>query len=347
MESKKITPLFFFLSLGTVVSLITTVTALLNLSFEALNHALPDVLTDTYQYGYVSYSFDAMRVALSILIIIVPVYLILERFWSMAGRDERLFKGNEILRRWAIYLILFLASIVLLTDLITLVKYFVSGEVTTRFLLKVAITLIVAVKIGYYYVRVLIAKDFPRWRMVYHIGWILLSLAIIIWSFTVMGSPFNQRTLRIDQRRIDDLQSIQWQVISYWQQKGKLPSALTDLSSPISGYTIPQDPEFQSGKAYEYSIHIDPNVRMTAEAVAKIKTFDLCATFALPIPKGYVPNQGGGIAYPMTATRDAAVSAVAPYPGGINDSWDHEAGHTCFTRTIDPDMYPPYPKPAQ
>lgn len=345
METKKITPLFFFLSLGTVVALITTVTALLNLSFETLNHALPDILTDSYQYGYVTYSYDGVRSALALLIIIFPVFLILERYWSKAAASASLSEWNVVLRKWAIYLILFLASITIITDLVILVRYFVSGEITARFMYKVAITLVAAGMTGWYYVRALTLKQKRQW---FGITAVVLVLGMIAWSFTVVGSPMNQRKLRIDQRRIDDLQSIQWQVINFWQQKGKLPESLTDLSNPLSGYTLPQDPEFQKGTVYEYSIHIPANVRMTAEAVAKIKTFDLCATFALPIPKGWVPGQSGdGIAYPMTTTRDVAVSAVAPYPGGMGDSWDHEAGHACFTRTIDPDLYPPYPKPVQ
>ena len=37
-----------------------------------------------------------------------------------------------------------------------------------------------------------------------------------------------------------------------------------------------------------------------------------------------------------------------PYPGaGINESWDHQEGRTCFSRTIDKDIYPPYPKPLR
>lgn len=344
METKKITPLFFFLSLGTVVALIVSVTAFLNLSFETLNHALPDILTDSYQYGYINYSYDGVRSALALLIIIFPVFLVLEQYWAKVSKSSVLSEWNAILRKWAIYLILFLASITIITDLVVLVRYFVSGEITARFMYKVAITLVAAGMTGWYYVRALALKQKRQW---FGIAAIIFVLGMIVWSFSVVGSPMNQRKLRIDQRRIDDLQSIQWQVISYWQQKGTLPQSLSDLSNPLSGYSVPQDPEFQKGRSYEYSIHIDPNVRMTAEALAKIKTFDLCATFSLPIPKGYVPNQGGGIAYPMTTTRDAAVSAVAPYPGGIGDSWDHEAGHTCFTRTIDPDMYPPYPKPVK
>ena len=38
-------------------------------------------------------------------------------------------------------------------------------------------------------------------------------------------------------------------------------------------------------------------------------------------------------------------SALEPYGGaGTNESWDHSEGRTCFSRTIDKDIYPPYPK---
>lgn len=328
METKKITPLFFFLSLGTVVALIVSVSAFLNLAFETLNHALPDVLTDTYQYGYANYSYDGVRSALALLIIIFPVFLVLEHFWSLAGKKVDLFKGNEILRRWAIYLILFLASITVITDLVILVRYFVSGEITTRFILKVAITLVVAGIAGWHYVRALSMKQGSKW---FGIVSGALVLALIAWSFTVMGSPTNQRKLRIDQRRIDDLQSIQWQVISYWQQKEKLPETLDAFNDPISSYIVPRDPEFQKGKVYEYKKIAD-------------KSFEICATFDLPIPKGWVPGSSGGGVYPMGGMRDIAVSSVAPYPGGVAESWDHEAGRACFTRSIDPDIYPPFPK---
>jgi len=33
------------------------------------------------------------------------------------------------------------------------------------------------------------------------------------------------------------------------------------------------------------------------------------------------------------------------YPGEFGgDSWDHEEGETCFERTIDKEIYPPYSK---
>ena len=84
--------------------------------------------------------------------------------------------------------------------------------------------------------------------------------------------------------------------------------------------------------------------------------FELCATFSLPMPKGWQEYQnyyGGGGIIPMETKIDSdmAVSDVAtsviypyPYPSGVNDSWDHQIGRTCFERTIDKDLYPPYPE---
>lgn len=330
--SQKLTPKFFFLAVGSLVTLIASVSAFLNLVFSALDHVFPDVLTSSYQYGYVSYSYDSMRSALAILIIVFPVFLILSKLWRKVSQIS-MSHWDEIIRKWVIYLILFLASVTVIVDLITLVRYFVSGEITVRFILKVIVTLIAAgIIVGCYYIRALKLSPKNRWDTWLLVKSVVLVLAVIVWSFTVMGGPGSQRNLRLDQRRVEDLQSIQWQVISFWQQKEKLPVSLEELKNPISGFSLPQDPEFEKGSVYEYKKLAD-------------NKFELCANFTLPIPKGWVENNKGGFGGVMPA-RDIAVSS-RPYPGGMNDSWDHEAGRTCFERTIDPDLYPPYPKPAK
>lgn len=329
--SRKLSPQFFFLAIGSLVTLIASVSAFLNLVFSALDHVFPDVLTASYQYGYVSYSYDAMRSALAILIIVFPVYLLLNRLWS-----RTIAKGmshwDEVIRKWIIYLILFLASVTVIVDLVTLVRYFVSGEITIRFVLKVLVVLVTALIVGWYYVRRLKTQASTGFDTLLLAKSVVLVLAAIVWSFTVMGGPGSQRDLRLDQRRIEDLQSIQWQVINYWQQKEKLPLSLEEFKNPVSNYMVPQDPEFEKGAVYEYRKISD-------------KTFELCATFTAPIPKGWVENSKSGFGGVMPV-RDIAVSSV-PYPGGMNDSWDHQVGRTCFERTIDPDLYPPYPKPLK
>lgn len=331
--NKKLTPHFFFLSIGVLVTLIASVSAFLNLVFATLDHVFPDVLTASYQYGYVSYSFETMRSALALLIIVFPVFLILSRLWQHVMKAGMGY-WDEIIRKWVIYLIIFLASVTVIVDLVTLVRYFVSGEITTRFILKVAVTLVVAAMAGYYYIGQLRGTNqkYNKWLMIKSI---VLVLAAIVWGFSVMGSPMSQRDLRLDQRRVEDLQSIQWQVISFWQQKERLPKTLDELSDPIAGYTVPKDPEFEKGRTYEYTKYED-------------MSFEICATFTLPMPKGWVENGGYGYGG-MMAARDIAVSSM-PYPvpgGSAGENWDHDAGRGCYQRTIDPEMYPPFPKPVR
>lgn len=334
-QSSKITPKFFFLSIGVVASLIASVSAFISLIFSALDHVFPDVLTASYQYGYASYSFDQMRSSIALLIIIFPVFLVLSHFWTKSFKSG-LSHWNEVLKRWALYLVIFLASIMVVVDLVTLVRYFVSGEITVRFILKVLTVLISAKIVGVYYLSELGVKVplVPkRKNILYTAISSILVLFAVVYGFIVMGGPGSQRDLRLDQRRIEDLQSIQYQVINFWQQKEKLPASLDELKNPISNYMVPQDPEFEKGLSYEYKKINDKTNKLNP-------SFELCATFTLPMPKGYVEGSSG---YGVMPSKDVAVSSM-PYPGGVNDSWDHQEGRTCFEREIDPELYPPYPK---
>ena len=328
---------FLFLSLGLLVTLITSVVSFLQLIFSTLDKKFPDVLNSTYQYGYSSYDYESIRMSLATLIIFFPIFLITSYFWKKQ-KALGLSVVDEVIRKWMIYIILFLSSLVVAIDLVTLVKYFVSGEITNRFILKVLAVLLVALFVGIYHLFELKGKEkylgFPvgTWSAVKSSVWVILA---VYFAFCVMGSPFQQRSLRLDERRVQDLQNIQWQIINYYQQKEKLPESLKELNNPISGSYIPVEPEFEKGKTYEYNV----------KDATKL-TFELCADFALPMPKGWQEyNYGKGGIMPMMEGRDMAVSSY-PYPGGgVNESWDHQTGRTCFERTIDPKMYPPFGKP--
>lgn len=334
---QKLSPRFFFVSLGVLVTLIATVTSFLNLVFETLAKHFPDVLNSTYSYGYNTYNYESMRTALATLIIVFPVFLVLSKFWTKIV-SEGLGSTDAIIKKWMLYLVLFLASIVVIADLVTLVRYFVAGEITIRFILKVIVVLVTAGLSGFYYYSELVEKTLCKGHrvMMACISTLLVAFAIVM-SFVVMGSPFKQRSLRLDERRVQDLQSIQYQVINFWQTKEKLPESLSQLNNPMSGYSLPVDPEFEKGISYEYK----PTGKLS---------FELCGTFALPMPKGWQEYGGGGrdiMPMPAVINGDVAVSSY-PYPGGgVNDSWDHQSGRTCFARTIDKDIYPPYPKPSK
>ncbi len=326
------TPKFFFLSLGVIVSLITVVTSFLTLAFDVLDKKFPDVFNAVYQYGYNSYNYDAIRSSIATLIIVFPVFLLLSYLWSKAIKSG-LGSIDAIIRKCNVYLILFLSSIVVVVDLVTLVRYFVSGEITSRFIYKVLVTLLVAVFVGVYYIFEITNRErvwkmkVGVWSAVKATAWVII---LVVFSFMVIGSPKSQRAFRLDDKRVQDLQTIQWSVINFWQQKEKLPETLSELSNPIAGSTVPVDPEFEKGLVYEYAKKSDTS-------------FELCATFSATMPKGWQESSGG--TYPMYAERDVAVSS-APYPGmAVNESWKHDMGRTCYERTIDKDLYPPYPKP--
>ena len=319
--------------LGVLVSLITSVVSFLNLVFDTLNKRFPDVLNSSYQYGYSTYEYEGIRMALATLIIFFPVFLAVSYFWKKFA-DKGMGRIDEIIKKLVIYVILFLSAIIVVVDLVTLVKYFISGEITMRFVLKVVAALLVALLVGAYYILVLREKkDSPsKFGTVLGGVGVILVVAAISYSFSVMGSPAKQRSLRLDDRRVNDLTSIQYQVINFWQQKEKLPKDLTEMVNPLTGYSLPVPPEFEKGEKYEYTV-LD----------VKALKFELCATFALPIPKGWREYSGGGVIPMPYLGSEKDVSMSYPYPGGgTNESWAHEAGRACFERTIDKDIYPPY-----
>lgn len=312
----KLTPKDFFIHLAATIVLYTATISLLRLAFSVVDYTFPDELA-----GYFAPSSIAWPI--SMLVVLIPLLYVLEYFII---KDIKRFPEKEgvWIRRWRIYLTLFLTGAVIAGDIVVLINTYLSGEITTRFIWKFIITLVVTgIIFAYYILQKTVNLDKGRNARLTLAGvGVLITLAAIVGGFLIVGSPYKQRALRFDNQRVNDLSSIQWQVISYWQRKNMLPNSLTELKDPISGTVIPQDPETES--EYEY--------RVTGAT-----SFELCATFALPMQD--TKGRGGFGGYP-----DYAISY--PYPGGgVDTNWKHEAGRTCFTRTIDPELYPPIDSP--
>ncbi|HVU75265.1 MAG TPA: DUF5671 domain-containing protein, partial [Candidatus Paceibacterota bacterium] len=138
MNTPRVTPKDFFLWAGAMVSLYISVFSFITLLFEYINHAYPDGLAYTYD----PYS-GAMRFAIASLIVLFPTYLTLMRVIrnDIAAHPE---KNDLWVRRWALMLTIFIAGATVVVDLITLINYFLGGDVTMRFVLKVAVVLLVA-----------------------------------------------------------------------------------------------------------------------------------------------------------------------------------------------------------
>lgn len=310
----RVTPKDFFLWVGAMAALYASVVSFITLLFEYINYVFPDSLQH-----YVDPYSGSIRFAIASLIVLFPVFLILMRVIRRdIARDPS--RVEIWVRRWVLFLTLFVAGITLVIDLIVLINTFLGGELTARFVLKVAVVFLVVGGVFLHFLSDLWGywnRNPARAKLVGY-GAALAIVVAIISGFFIMGTPGEQRALRFDEQRVGDLQGIQWQTVNYYQQKGSLPANLEALADPIGGYIPPRDPE--TGEPYEY--------RRLGGALG----FELCATFS---------TSGRG-------DRLERSRVPVPIDGGEElDTWQHEAGRVCFERTIDPERYPLFGKPVR
>lgn len=308
--SPKVTPKDFFLWAGAMFAIYGSVIAFITLLFQYINHAYPDPLSYAYEAFGAPYS-GPMRFAMASLIVLVPVAMILMRIIrkDIATVPE---KSELWVRRWALVLTVFVAGFAVVGNAITLVNYFLGGDLTMRFGLKVLVLFLVAGGAFLHFLADLRGywKEFPSRAQMVSYGAAAVVLAAIVAGFFIMGSPGQVRLERFDSQKISTLEEIQWQIVSYWQQKQALPNSLSEIEDPISGWKVPTDPQ---GGEFTYQKTGD-------------MSFRLCATFNVE------SRESAGSSMPIRAY------------GPIEGNWVHGAGEHCFDRSIDPERYPPFEK---
>ncbi|MDE1988753.1 MAG: hypothetical protein KGI39_03585, partial [Patescibacteria group bacterium] len=263
IENKiKTTPKDFFVFIGSMVALYVSAISLLNLLFVTINASFPDVLN----FSYENFS-SSMRWSIASLLIVFPLYVFLSWFINKDLTSNPLNKNLNV-RKWLTYLTLFVAGVAIIADLIMVINTFLGGEITARFAFKVLAVLIVAGTAFSYYLydlrRDVGQKSDKMKLLVCTVSFGVL--ASIIGGFFIMGSPFSLRMKRFDERRVNDLQNIQSQIVNVYQRKGVLPNNLDELKDPIAGFNVPLDPDTATSYGYE--------------KVADLN-FKLCATFSL------------------------------------------------------------------
>ncbi len=304
-EEPKTSPWDVFINLLAVIGLYASVWSALALVFAFVEVALPDPLDSPLDIR------DGIRYALAILIIFFPASV-----WAWREIEIDLAANPEKRRRWLrtcpIYLTLFLGGLLALGDLSCVVYYFLTGDLTLRFLLKVVAIGVVTVSIFAFYLRALRREpgQFTVGTRLFGYAACGATLIVVVIGFAIAGSPTQARVQRLDTQRLDDLAQIQGKVLDYWKRQRVLPASLDKLDDDLSEWSAPKDPV--SNQGYDY--------RATGST-----SFELCADFARKEEDAR-----------RTAGRRAWKIRSSP------DIWNHEAGHFCFSRTIDPSRYPPY-----
>ena len=303
---KRNIPRDLFLHLLAVVTLYWSAVSFVTLLWQYINYFFPDILR--YYYEGVN---GPMRFAIASLIIVFPVFILVSWFLNKIYAKESQVRESKI-RKWLIYFTLFIASLVIIGDLIFVINTFLGGEVTARFTLKALSVLLVAVVVFWYYLDD-VRRESPT-KLAKYFAWAtsILVLVAIAGAFFIVGSPQTARLMQFDQQKVSDLQGIQSRVVNYWQSKEKLPANLNELNDPISSFNIPVDP--QTNQLYEYNVKDAENL-----------SFEICATF----------NKEGSDMYGQVRPISG------PDKGFTAENWQHSAGRVCFERTIDKQLYPP------
>ncbi|MGH7779168.1 MAG: DUF5671 domain-containing protein [Candidatus Binataceae bacterium] len=130
-EAAKSSPWDVLIHLLVVIALYSSVYAVLTLLFQFINVAIPEPLDDLLTRD------DRIRYALAVLIVSFPTYWSAWRAVEIdLGRNPG--KSRLWVRTCPIYLTMFLAGVILLSDAIYLIHYFLGGDLTVRFVLKIA-----------------------------------------------------------------------------------------------------------------------------------------------------------------------------------------------------------------
>lgn len=309
-EIKKTGPKDVFLNLLAIISFYVCVVFFSIVVFNFVDFYFPDPLRHITTAGIRS----NLRWPISVLAVAFPFYVWVSSFIQKdiaANLEKKTLKT----RKWLLYFTLFVAIITMAGDFVTVVYQFLNGSLTVAFLLKILTVLLIAVAAFFYYGWILRKETPPssNFTMKWFIrDMIILGAVVIILGFYVVGLPQSERLRQFDQRRINDLSNIQFQIVDFWQTKGKLPQSLGELKNDITGFVSPTDPE--TGLSYEY--------KTTGNL-----SFELCAIF-------------------KTSNKDENEMKLKVVPIIINDgfgieqNWAHDIGRTCFSRTIDPDRFP-------
>lgn len=286
-----------FFHLLAFVALYTTVICTSILFFNYINYWFPDV-TAGYYVGDTSWMSSTIRWAMAGVIVSYPLYVWMNRILlkEMQKHTEKAASG---VRRWLTYLTLFVTAAALMADVITLVFYLLDGEISIRFLLKVLVVLALAgMSFMYYFLSLRFDPNTAKKKGLnrdYCIGATVIVVAAIVIGIIIAGTPGASRQQRLDEKRLNDLRTIQSEIgnIIY---DGKPRDAAPSKPLPRTLQ------EVATNAIYQQVTTTDPETG--AEYVYRIQDathYQLCATFSFDRNQSY------------------------------DVFWNHPAGEHCFT----------------
>lgn len=187
-------------------------------------------VTDKELNLYIAFNQGFVKFGISAILIAGPIFFGLARLIT-----KRINKGiinlDSKIRKWLTYIVLFIASAILVGDLIALVVNFLSGDIASSFLLKVLVILVIAGAIfGYYFWDMRRSKSVSKLNAIVGYGSVAFACVVFLAGFFIIDSPSVARRKNIDSQKISSIQTADSSIQEYYSQTGKLPQNLDDLS---------------------------------------------------------------------------------------------------------------------
>lgn len=224
--------------------------------------------------------------SLAAVIVAFPLYLLVSRvvLREAATDPDKLESG---IRKWLV-----IAASVFMGDLIAALAYLLRGELSSRFLARSFVVLVLSSGVFWYYFGGLRKMEatpvrFSRDRFM-AVASALIVVIMMILGFMQLGTPSAKRKLVADGQRVQQLYTLSTVIRNYWLAHA---SQLPPRGSEVPGS------------------YLDPITNQSFEYIpAKDSQYQLCAVFA---------------------TRSTHGEDSQP-PRGDPDVWTHPAGRHCF-----------------
>ena len=243
------------------------------------------------------YSDDALKFAISSLIIATPVYYMTVKFINKEIAQKRL-NNDYGIRKWLTYFILLVSSIIILVWLIVTLNRFFEGELTGKSILKTLTILTICGRIfSFYLYDIKRNLDAPKSTgvAIFFYSSLAAILITLIASFFTIDPPSLTRNYRADGQTINKLNNVYYAIDDFYRNENDVPNSINELLAQKT-YPLAEDDIINTGA--------DKKIEYTRISNTE---YTLCTDFLAD-----------------TAENDQY------YYEGNSARWNHEKGYKCF-----------------
>jgi hypothetical protein len=258
---------YAFYYLLSLIALIFTAFSVGLVIFSIIDKTIPDAVSNYY----VNSVDGPLKFAISALLIAGPIFFLISYLISKGLRQGELSKDSG-LRRWLTYFILLVSSVIILGVLINVINSFLSGELSSRFILKALSVFVISAITWSFYFYDIRRSNPEQTDLIVRIFFgltLLITVAAFVAAWFFIESPQTTRARRLDQNLMQNIYSLDLAVSNYYDRHHQLPNSFTDLENDKNinlAKSLLVDPASQAPIVYQKTSERD---------------FALCATWRL------------------------------------------------------------------